>query len=566
MKKEDIIALLKKTVLLLELHGANPFQVKYYRNAVWDLEQHAQDLAKLPTAVSKNTQKLYSEICTTGTLVRWEELMAITPKGVLDMLDLQGIGPKKVNVLWEKLKITSLKELDIACHQDKVAKLPGFGKKTQAKILASITFKRAQEGKFHYAQARIPAHDITQSLKESFPTSLISFTGAMRRKMEVVQAVDLLIGTDHIIDIIYWLDQQPALQKDIKKSGPFSWRGKFKAYNLVLSIVFCKKRSFQQHLIIQTGSSAHLALSVTGTSSTIGEQIYAETTITHEAAFYQRIGLPYIPPELREGLSELAWAQKSEVQSLIDEEALRGVLHNHTTYSDGKHSIEAMAQHCIALGYEYIGITDHSQQAVYAGGLTIEEVKRQHEEIDRLNTLLAPFKIFKGIEVEIHSDGTLDYDEDILVRFDFVIAAIHAGMTMNKQQATARLIKAIKNPYTTILAHPTNRLLLKRVGFPIDYPAVIDACAQHKVAIEINANPWRLELDWRWIHYALRKKVKISINPDAHDKSSIAHMYYGVCVGRKGGLTKRDTLNTLGSQEIAQYFDERKASIHRQKS
>lgn len=571
LENKSMIALIKDTAKLLELHGANAFQIRHYNNAAMGLEKVRQEIAELsPTALNSlmeglqsSTNKLIQEINTTGTLQRWEELTAATPQGVQEMLTLRGIGPKKVGAVWQTLGITNLTALLRACKEGKIAQLPGFGKKTQQTIQESIAFRDKQAGRFHYASVLPYATDLKTQLKQAFPALLISFTGALRRKMEVVEQVAILISTEppeQVPAVMQWLDQQPMLQKTSELSGPFSWRGHFSELSLKLTILFCETHLFYKQLILQTGSAAHLALPIYE-SKQLGEVVDSITEATSEAAIYKQVALTYIPPELREGKIELAWARERGHPRLLDMQDLRGVFHSHTTYSDGKHSLEEMARHCKDLGYEYVGITDHSQQAIYAGGLTPEDIQQQHVEIDHLNKVLAPFRIFKGIEADILGDGQLDYSDDVLARFDFVIASVHTGMNMDEHKATTRLITAIRNPYTTMLAHPTNRLLLKREGFPIDYRAVIDACAQHGVIIEINANPWRLELDWRWVDYALSKKVWISINPDAHDTTSIQNMYYGVCVGRKGGLTQPHTFNTLSREEIVTYFQHRRKAL-----
>ena len=564
MENTHMIALLKDTARLLELHGANPFQVRHYTKVAVDLEKMNQEVAGLlPEALHKiaglqpSAGKLIQEINTTGTLQRWEELTAATPQGVREMLKLRGIGPKKVGVIWKTLGIESLPELLRACEEGRIAQLPGFGQKTQETIQASLAFRGKQTGKFHYASALFYATDLEKQLQQAFPSLLSSLTGALRRKMEVVDRVDVLIGTEQVHTVFQWLDQQPMLQKEDKLSGPFAWRGQFVEQALKLVVLFCRLQDFYQQLILQTGSKEHLELPV-GEGKQLGEVLDSIMEPLSEAAVYEQAGLPYIPPELREGQIELAWAREKGSPRLLEMQDLRGVFHSHTTYSDGKHSLEEMARHCRGLGYEYIGITDHSQRAVYAGGLTTEAIQQQHEEIDHLNKILAPFKIFKGIESDVLADGHLDYSDEVLSRFDFVIASVHTGMNMDQKKATERIIKAIRNPYTTMLAHLTNRLLLEREGFPVDHRAVIDACADHGVIIEINANPWRLELDWRWVAYALSKNVWISINPDAHDKESIQNMYYGVCVGRKGGLTQPATFNALPREEVITYLQHRK--------
>ncbi len=274
---------------------------------------------------------------------------------------------------------------------------------------------------------------------------------------------------------------------------------------------------------------------------------------------YQSWGIPYIIPELREGRGEVERVKKG-MPKLVQMSDLKGILHNHSTYSDGIHTLREMAVYCKELGYQYLGICDHSKSAVYANGLSIERVREQQREIDQLNQQLAPFRIFKGIESDILGDGSLDYPPEVLATFDFVVASVHSNLKMTEEKATERLLKAIENPFTTILGHPTGRLLLIREGYPIDTKRIIDACAEHGVTIEINANPYRLDIDWRWIEYAMSKGVKLSINPDAHEKAGYHDMYFGVCVAQKGGLTPDFTLNTMDVYSISSLFAQKRST------
>jgi DNA polymerase (family X) len=280
-----------------------------------------------------------------------------------------------------------------------------------------------------------------------------------------------------------------------------------------------------------------------------------------EEDLYKSLGLQYIEPEMREGFGEVELAREHKIPRLIDYSDLKGILHNHSTYSDGKHTLEEMALYCKELGFEYLGISDHSKTAFYANGLKEFKILEQHKEIDQLNKKLAPFRIFKGIESDILNDGELDYEDAVLASFDFIVASIHSNMKMTEEKATSRLIRAIENPYTTILGHATGRLLLKREAYPIDHKKVIDACSANNVIIEINANPRRLDMDWRWVRYAIEKGIMISINPDAHEKAGYLDMQYGVYMGRKAGLSKELTFNALSLAEIEKQFAAKKKKI-----
>ncbi|MBA3972450.1 MAG: DNA polymerase/3'-5' exonuclease PolX, partial [Bacteroidetes bacterium] len=317
----------------------------------------------------------------------------------------------------------------------------------------------------------------------------------------------------------------------------------------VVEFITCADKDFYLRLFETTASVDHLMqLSI----KPIPANYHSEEEI------FASIKMQYIQPELREGRTEVSLAQGNKIPELIEMKDLRGILHNHSTYSDGMNTLADMAIYCKELGYEYLGICDHSQSAFYAEGLKPDRVLAQHAEIEELNKKLFPFKIFKGIESDILNDGSLDYSEDILKTFDFIVASVHSNLKMNEEKATTRLIKAIENPYTTILGHPTGRLLLSRAGYPIDHKKVIDACAANGVIIELNAHPYRLDIDWRWIPYCLEKGVKISINPDAHEKSGYHDMYYGTCVARKGMLTKDMCFNSLSLNELERFFSNRK--------
>ena len=563
MDNGTIATTLKSTALLLELHGKNPFKIKSYQYAAFKIAHTEQDLSALSLeelaqmdGIGKSIAARIHEMNETGTLQIFESLREKTPKGIVDMLKLQGIGPKKIRIIWQALGIEDTTTLLQACQNNTLAQHKGFGKKTQEAIKQSVLFQRIQQGKLHYATALPYAMQLEEVLKQAFPKVQISFTGPLRRKMAIIDTIELLIGIQQVAPVMAWLDQVAFIQKNMKTSGPLAWRGNFIDNNLACTVLFCTPNTFYQNLIRQTGAEKHLALA-SPNGQTLGA-LLAKSPPNSEQVFYAQAALPYIPPELREGLFELDWAKNNPLPQLIEPSMLQGVIHSHTTYSDGKHSLAAMAHACKQLGYHYLGITDHSQSAAYAGGLNVHAIEKQYEEIDRLNAQLAPFKIFKGIESDILANGSLDYPDEILARFDFIIASIHSGLQMDIQKATNRLLKAIQNPFTTILGHPTGRLLLRREGYPIDYKAVIDACAAHGVVIEINANPWRLDLDWRWVPYAMRKNVWLSINPDAHTQDNFDNMQYGVYVAKKGGVTQAHTFNSLSCKAIEAYFQQRK--------
>lgn len=563
LDQKEIIKKLKLIIKLMELHDENSFKIRSYQSAVNTLERGedirivGKSIAELQEigGIGKSIAEVIFSLGDAGTHTYLEELLQKTPSGILEVLEVKGLGPKKVKVLWEEMNITSTHELMEACQSGQVAKIKGFGEKTQESIIQVLEFKAANQGKWLYADIEGAVSDLLDNLAKLNSINDIVTVGEYARKLEIITEVEFLIATDDRKGAFEALAKIQGLAFNEKKSSPFKWRGKLIDPELSLIIHLTSKDDYVKEKILRTGSKAHLLYPMEGNVPFV--DVLKTGDFQSEQEVYQAVGLSWIPEELREGFFEFDWAK--EAQSLLEEKDLKGILHNHSTYSDGKHTLRQMAEYCKELGYEYLGISDHSRTASYAGGLDIDKVAKQHREIDELNKELAPFKIFKGIESDILTDGSLDYPDEVLASFDFIVSSIHSGLSMDRKKATARLLKAIENPYTTILGHPTGRLLLRREGYPIDHQAIIDACATHQVVIEINANPWRLDLDWRWVHYALEKGVKLSINPDAHAMEGYADMRYGVLVGRKGGLTPDMTFNALSLDEITKYFNERKS-------
>jgi DNA polymerase (family 10) len=550
----------------MELHDENSFKIRSYQTALNSLERGDQDIMELSSTelsqipgVGKSILEAIAQLKSRESFDFLDQLLEKTPEGILEILQIKGLGPKKVKTIWDELGITSTHELMEACQSGKVAKIKGFGEKTQDTIIQNLEFKASNAGKWLYAAIEIRIESFEKELQELYPEAAIAIVGDFSRIMEIISEAEFLIGLDSLFGGKEKLKSLETITWDLSQSSPFSWRGTLKEVNLKVTAHFTTKKDFLWKKLSLIASPAHLAELVDEKES-ISERL-AKKNYDSEASFFEVNGLQYIPVEMREGFGEVALAKANEIPELLKESDLKGILHNHSTYSDGKHSLRQMAEHCKNLGFEYLGISDHSRTAFYAGGLEIEKVLKQHAEIDELNLELAPFRIFKGIESDILPDGKLDYPDETLAKFDFIVSSIHSVLNMDIRKATLRLINAIENPYTTILGHPTGRLLLRRAGYPIDHKAIIDACAANNVVIEINANPWRLDLDWRWVAYAMQQGVKLSINPDAHEMDGYNDMKYGVLVGRKGGLTKEMTLNTLSEKEIAAYFSNRKAQI-----
>lgn len=567
MDHKTILRQIKLSIQLMELHEENPFKIRSYQSALNALERGDQDITELSDGelseipgVGKSMLETIQRIKSSGSFPTLDELLKKTPEGVLEILQIKGLGPKKVKILWEELGITSTHELMEACQSGKVAQTKGFGEKTQETIIQNLIFKASNAGKWLFADIEETIIHLEATLKQLLNHTNLAIVGEYARKMEIISEAEFLIASESLPSLKSHLSTFEPVEWNWPQSGPMTWRGKLREPELQVKAHFCLPVDFVWKKLSFEASKAHL-LSLADEKESIAEKIQKKD-FTSEEEFFQKNRLQFIPAEMREGYGEVEQAKENRIPPLLEETHLKGILHNHSTYSDGKHSLRQMAEYCKSLGYEYLGISDHSRTASYAGGLEIEKVLKQHQEIDQLNLELAPFRIFKGIESDILGDGSLDYPSEILASFDFIVSSVHSILNMDQKRATERLIRAISNPYTTILGHPTGRLLLRREGYPIDHKAIIDACAAHHVVIEINANPWRLDLDWRWVRYAMDQGVKLSINPDAHEMEGYADMKYGVLVGRKGGLTKEMTLNALSGDEIASYFAARKAKIN----
>jgi len=477
------------------------------------------------------------ELTASGEMATLEKWRSVTPAGVRQMLKVKGFGPKKIGVIWKEMGIETIGELLYACHENRLVALKGFGEKTQAALRDQLEYFMQAKDKYHYASLYDIAQQLLDQLYELFPEERHELTGDFRRNCPIIDQIDILTSAE---DPYEFADGE-AIQLVNENEGHWDLST---AAGLEIRLHLCEPDDFGTRMFQTTHSQGF----TTACLKQSGKGELPE--VAEESVVFEELGLPYVLPELREmekvgpllatGTRALAgWSP-----ALVEEKDVKGVLHAHSTYSDGINSIPEMVRRCQELGYSYLGMTDHSKSAFYADGLQVERVEMQWAEIDRLNSELSDFTIFKGIESDILNDGRLDYEDDILAQFDFIIASVHSNLKMDETKATARLIKAIENPYTTILGHPTGRLLLSRRGYPIDYVKVIDACSANGVAIEINANPYRLDLDWEWIPYALEKSVKISINPDAHSLGGIEDIKWGTLAARKGGLEAKDCLCT----------------------
>ena len=552
MDNDQIVDALELLVKLWDLHGVNEFKSKNLAFAARGLDKFPGLISALPEAellvipgVGKVVVQIVKEVAASGTCPDLEQIIEQTPPGLLSLLKIKGLGPKKVRTIWQELQITEIDDLLAACEDGRLANLKGFGGAVVESVTLNIHFIKSNSSKLRINKAQDLADEIVQKLSNSF--NKIAIAGELRRHCEVINSLVFLVETDDLFGASGLLQSVEYLDEDLKESSPFTWRGFATGHLIPIEIHFASAGEFVTKLFALSSTADHLA-------QVNFYERFDGKVLNDESEIYTSQQLPFIEPEMREGWQEFDWHAKHGDKALIQHKDLRGCLHNHSTYSDGKNTLQEMAEACRDLGLSYFGIADHSKYAAYAGGLKEEDVIRQHEEIDQLNTQWTDFQILKGIESDILPDGSLDYDASVLASFDYVVASVHAGLTMDLEKAMPRVIKAIENPYTSILGHPTGRLLLARPGFPLLMPKILDACKANGVSIELNASPYRLDLDWRHIYDAMDKGIYVSINPDAHSIAGLKDMEWGVKVGRKGGLLRDLTLNALPLAAIKTFF------------
>lgn len=573
MDKADVSRILEEIGLLLELKGENPFKVRAYHNAARAVEALEEDLVGAiesgalleQKGIGKAIYDKISELFNTGHLKYYEQLKQEVPAGLLELIKIPGVGPKKARALYDALGITTVGELEYACLENRLIELQGFGKTTQEKILKGIEYYKKGMGLHLLNTALEEGEKLFGLLKENKNIIRLSIAGSIRRRKEVIKDIDLVASVKPkkekaTMDFFTGLpDVHSITAKGDTKSSIVLNVG----INADLRIVSDREFPFALHYL--TGSKEHnTAMRSRAKKMGIKMNEYGlfkgekSLPCKDENEIFKALGLSYIPPELREDNGEIEAAERGEIPELIEPSDIKGIFHVHTIYSDASMTLKEVVRVARQSGYQYIGISDHSKSAYYAGGLTEVRIKEQHEEIDRLNEELKDFHIFKGLESDILSDGSLDYDDKMLATFDFIIASVHSRFNMDEEEMTRRIIRAISIPYTTILGHPTGRLLLSREGYQVDLKKVIDAAARHNVVVELNAHPYRLDLDWRYCRYAKDRGVKVSINPDAHHLDGLSDVSYGVSIARKGWLTAGDVLNTMTLEEIKAFLRNRR--------
>jgi DNA polymerase (family X) len=583
MDKNQVANLLDEIASLLELkEGSNPFEVRAYQNAAravngldGDIEQLTREgkLKGVPGLGSTSIKRI-EEAVETGHIALYDELVETTPPVKLEMMRIPGVGPKKINAIYNQLHVKSIPDLVQACEENKVAALPGFGKKTQDKIVQGIAFLAQHAGRFLYPVAEEEASHIYTVLKELPEIVRLQVAGSLRRRRETIGDIDMVVSVAdsasedarrRIMDIF---TSQPSVQAITGKGETKSSVVLSSGINMDLRVVNDSQFPYTLHHF--TGSKEHhiplrrRALSMNMTINDYGlfkgkEPHLELVPCKDETDIYAALGMAYVEPELREDMGEIEAAVNDTLPELVQESDLQGVLHVHSTWSDGQNTIREMAEACIARGMTYLGLTDHSKTAAYAGGLNEEDLRRQHEEIDLLNKEYSGrLHILKGTECDILRDGSLDFADDVLATLDFVVASIHSLFNLSPEEQTQRMLRAISNRYVDIIGHPTGRILLGREGYALDLDAVIDAAAEHGVCIEINAHPSRLDLDWRYLHRARDKGIKIPIDPDAHVIGGLDDMRFGIGIARKGWLRASDVLNTMTTDNLLDFFKNRR--------
>ncbi|NOY81049.1 MAG: DNA polymerase/3'-5' exonuclease PolX [Kiritimatiellaeota bacterium] len=567
MNVKEAAVRLEEIARLLELKGENPFKVRAYTGAARTLRATKLDLPEFVEqagagkirGIGKAISGKLETLLQTGSLPYLDELRAAFPESVRELLLIPGLGAAKVRALIEDLGVHSLGELEYACIENRLVALKGFGNKLQSKVLAGIRARRRYQNRFRLPEA-LEAADGALALLKSVGNGDARFetAGELRRFLETVNGLDVLATGASTSKVTEHLESR----KDIGPVRHTPDGATFRFAGIPVRLHFADRARAGAALVLCTGSKAHVeglrrraqtrGLRL-GPDGLIRDDTPVETP--NEAEVYTALGLPPIPPELREGRGEIEAAEHGRrFDNLVQRKDLLGVLHLHTTWSDGAGSLAEMAATAQRAGMKYLGVTDHSRNAFYAHGLQPDDVLRQHEEIDALNRELAPFRIFKGIESDILPDGSLDYDDELLARFDFVIASVHSSFGQPADRMTERILRAVRNRFTTILGHPTGRLLLAREPYAVDMKRVLEAAAETGTAIELNANPHRLDLDWRLLARARELGVPVPICPDAHSPNGLGDVFFGVKTARKGGLTPADVLNCLPTDEVAAFF------------
>lgn len=566
LTKDQIADIFESIAQMLELKGENVFKIRAYLNAARALETYGGDLAKTVAenrldeipGVGKALADKVTELVATGQLAYFEILKAEFPPGIFEMFELQGMGPKKIKAVWEKLGVTTVAELEKACKDGRVAGLSGFGKKTADNILAAVQSRAKHAGRFRLGEIANDAERMLAELRELPDVLQAAVAGSYRRRKEVVGDLDFIVATNSPAEVSEFFVKHEMVESVIAH-GPTKSSVRFKN-GIQADLRVVKNPEYPFALNYFTGSKEHnivmrqraLARGWTLNEYRLGIDETPKVTpqpvpeIREERDLYRALGLDYVEPELREDRGEFAAAENHTLPDLVETDNLRGTFHNHTIASDGRSTLAEMADAAQELGLQYLGIADHSKSSFQAHGLDADRLLAQVAEIRELNkTFGGHFKIFAGSEVDILKDGTLDFPDEVLAQLDYCVVSVHNVFNLPEAEQTARIIRAMENPYVTMLGHLTGRLLLTRDAYAVDHAAIIEAAARTGTIIELNANPRRLDMDWRWWPLAREKGVKCAINPDAHHTGHLQFLHFGIGTARKGWLTRGDVVNTL---------------------
>jgi DNA polymerase (family X) len=534
---------------LMDIHGENSFKAKTYAIAAYHVENLPEQLSNTPQekisvikGIGESTAKKIIELLQTGELKILQEMIAKTPTGVIELLNIKGIGPKKIHTIWKEMEIESVGELLYACQENRLKLYKGFGEKTQQNIIDTIEYYLHNQGSYLYPQVEEVAPQIIAYLEKLFLPENVFITGAFKRQAEIIDELEFVINSTNELIKPRFVSANPP---ELLDESPDSLL--YKLLNGLRLRLYTVTENFKKRVFATSGSAEFTAAF---------EQQFTNIDYNNgDAAVFEQAKINFIPPCLRETAGIIEKAKSIKIPDLIQQGDIKGIIHSHSNWSDGSNTIEEMAKAAKEKGFEYLVISDHSKSAFYAQGLSEEKIAAQHQYVNELNNKITGFKIFKSIESDILNDGSLDYSNSILATFDIVIASVHSNLKMSEEKAMLRLLKAIENPYTTILGHMTGRLLLSRKGYPVDHKKIIDACAANNVVIELNAHPRRLDIDWRHIDYALQKNVLISINPDAHTIEGFDDIRYGVLAAQKAMVTKEQNLSSFGLKDFEAYLD-----------
>jgi DNA polymerase (family 10) len=554
MDKSEIAQIFEEIAVLLELKGENPFKARAYTVGARALDSFDGDLKKLVAedrlgelpGVGEALRQKIIDLMKTGRLEYYEKLRDSVPAGLLAMIEIPALGPKKIKVLHEKLGISTVAELEAACQAHKVRALTGFGPKTEEKILAGIGQARTYADLVIYSEAWAQAEEIREALRADEFISQLSVAGSLRRGFEIVRNLNFVASSRKPAEVVDYFLALPWIDKIVERSAGGATVLLKSGLGADLRVV--SEKDYARALHDRTGSREHNA-AMRERAKSLGKKIENIAYHTEEELF-GALELQYIPPELRENMGEIEAAAKREIPRLIEWTQLRGTFHCHTNWSDGKNTLAEMAAEAQEIGLEYLGIADHSKSSIQANGLNEIRVGQQIAEIAKLNAKMEGFHIFAGGEVDILKDGRLDFSDDVLARLDYVVASVHNAMNLDEKEMTNRVIRAMENEHVTILGHSTGRLLLTREPYKINLERIIDCAARTGTWIELNCSSWRMDMDWRWWHIARDKGVKCVINPDAHRIAQFATLRHGVTMARKGWLRRGDVMNTLSLAEI----------------